>query len=63
MTELRDLIRLDEFGELYYRLGGEPITQSQRTTLNWMCREGSLKKNAVKLGNKWFIKKEALNGF
>lgn len=57
-----DLIRLDEFGEFYYRTNGEPITKSQRLSLNWMCREGCLRKFAIKIGNKWFLKKEVLNG-
>ena len=60
-VELDDVLRLDEFGEKYYRV--DEINDVQRHSLNWMCREGSLAKHAVKWGNKWFIKKEALNGF
>ena len=59
-VNMDDYIRLDEFGEFYYR--EKPVSRNHRVSLNWMCREGSLKKHAKKICNKWFVNKEALNG-
>ena len=57
--EVDDLIRLDEFAEFYYR--GDP-TPSQMESLRIAARDGWLARFAVKIGKRWFVRKEVLNG-
>ena len=52
-------MKLDEYCRIYYELkDGEKPTKSQRNSVSRMCREKRL--DAVKSGNRWFIKEKEL---
>ena len=50
---------LENYCRMRYGLGSdEKPTKAQLNTVGWMCREGALRKQAVKSGRRWLIRTE-----